>query len=33
MNDPIKVSEVFLPDKAANKLSQALTFQHNVLLL
>lgn len=33
MNDPIKFSEVLLPDKAANKLSQAFTFQHNVLLL
>lgn len=33
MNDPIKVSEVLIPDKEANKLSQALTFQHNVLLL
>lgn len=32
MNDPIKFSEV-LPDKAANKLSQAFTFQHNMLLL
>lgn len=33
MNDPIKFSEVLLPDKAANKLSQAFTFQHNMLLL
>lgn len=31
MNDPIKFSEVLLPDKAANKLSQAFTFQNNML--
>jgi len=33
MNDHIKFSEGLIPDKAANKLSQPFTFQHNVLLL
>lgn len=33
MNGPFKFSEVLLPDEAANKLSRAFTFQHDVLLL